>query len=239
MLLRAPITTIVVLLALSGCATPERCADQQFFKAFVDGKPNPNRYFPGVGELPVDRDVNIRVSICNREAAEAFCVEVYPTEGMPFRFLEPRSTVLLKSNPAAVDLPFKKVSYNVACHGPTLQEKDADCQSSTDSPLEGSLSISKTRVRAANVGSNYYYLNAYEFPPDATFRGANVSATFMVSIRRKYEVVTQPFEPSRTREMVVTLPRVVIGSRTLDVPQVSFRYVTENVCLPNRPLSLQ
>jgi len=66
-----------------------------------------------------------------------------------------------------------------------------------------------------------------------------VSATFVTKFRRKYEAVTQPFQSSPRDELVVIISRVRVGSQTLDAPQVSFKYVTENVCLPNRPLSLQ
>jgi hypothetical protein len=230
---------MVVLLALYACATPERCAERQFFKAFVDGKPNPNRYFPGVAELQLHEDVTLRLSICNRDAADALCVEIYPTEDIAFQFVEPRVTMLYQAANSRAVLPFKKITYNVVCHGPSLAEKDADCESSTASPLVGSDDLQKSRVRASKIGANFYYLDAYEFPPDATFKGAMVSATLLTKIRRKYEAVTQPFQPSLTDELIVAIPKVRIGSRAVDVPESSFKYVTENVCLPNRPLSLQ
>jgi hypothetical protein len=237
--MRRALVLLAVILPLYGCATPERCADRQFFKAFVDGKPNPNRYFPGVAELRLHEDVTLRVSICKREAADALCVEIYPTEGVAFQFLEPRVTVHHNAANSSAELPFKKITYNVACHGPTLAEKDADCESSTASPLVGNADVHKSRVRASKIGANFYYLDAYEFAPDATFKGAMVSATFLTKFRRKYEAITQPFQPSPSDELVVAIPNVRIGSQTLDVPQSSFKYVTENVCLPNRPLSLQ
>lgn len=229
---------IMFALALMGCASRERCDERQFFKAFVDGKPNPNRYFLDVAEISAEEDLTVRVSICIREDADALCVEVYPAEGVPFRFIDPWLTVVSEDGSSAIQLPIVRMSYNVACHGRSLQEEDAKCQSSTESPVIGLTAVSKTLSRAANIGGNYHYLNMYEFSPDATFKGAKVSAAFH-SFRRKYEGVTKRFEPSKIDAITVALPKVVIGQKTLELPRVSFKYVTENVCLPFRRLSLQ
>jgi hypothetical protein len=229
---------VAVLLASYSCATPDRCFEQQFFKAFVDGKPNPNRYFPGVAELRLDENLTLRASICDRDATHALCVEVYPSEDVSFQFLETHLTISRNPTDSRTELAFSKMTYNVACHGPTLEEKDANCQSSIASPLVGNADIQKSRVRPSKIGANFYYLNAYEFPADAIFKGAMVSSGFS-KFRRKYEAVTQPFQLSPSDELVVTIPRVLIGSHTLAASPISFKYVTENVCTPNRPLSLQ
>jgi hypothetical protein len=191
-----------------------------------------------VAELPLHEDLTLRASICDRDVTRALCVEVYPSENVSFQFLQARLSISRKTVDSRSELAFSKIAYNVACHGPTLEEKDANCQSSTTSPLVGNAEIQKNRVRSSKIGANFYYLNAYEFPADAIFKGAMVSSGF-AKFRRKYEAVTQPFQLSPSDELAVTIPRVRIDSHTLDVPQISFKYVTENVCTPNRPLSLQ
>lgn len=233
------IVLTAVLLASYGCATVEHCSDQQFFKAFLDGKPNPNRYFPGVAQFEPTDDATLRATLCNIETVEAICVEVYLAENIVFRFPEPRLTVFRKGADTRTDLSFEKITYNVSCYGPTLSDDDANCKSSTMSPLVGDAKPKMDRLRAQRIGANYYYNNAYEFAPDATFKGALVSGGFLMKFRRKYVAVTQPFHPVAGEEYVVRIPPVRIGNHSQEVPEVSFKYVTENVCLPNRPLSLQ
>lgn len=234
-----PLALVAVLLASYGCATVEHCSDQHFFKAFLDGKSNPNRYFPGVAQFEPNDDAILRVSLCDRDNVKAICVEAYPAENVLFQFPEPRLTVLRKGAETSSDLRLEKITYKILCHGQTLSDSDAGCQSSTTSPLARDEKLAMDRLRTQKIGEHFYYINAYEFSPRATFKGVMVSGGLFVKFRRKYVAVTQPFHPAPGDEYVVSIPSVRIGNRTQEVPEVSFKYVKENVCLPNRPLSLQ
>jgi hypothetical protein len=227
-----------LLLTLSGCVTPEQCADRQFFKPrIIGGDAAPNRYFPGVAEFRLHEDLTLRLSVCDRAGANVLCIEIYPAEDVAFQFSEPRVTVSPSVSGPKVDLPIARITYNISCHGPT--SNDSECESSRASPLLGAGQIEMSTVRATKIGGNVYFTDAYSFSPESAFKGASVTASFLMKIHRKYEAITEALRQSPNEEFYVALPRVRIGSHELDVPQVAFKFVTENVCLPNRPLSLQ
>lgn len=234
-----PVALIAVVAALHGCATQEYCSEQQFFKpTVVSGTPVPNRYFPHVAELELQDDVTLRVFICNKPGGRSLCVEIYPDKDVAFRLVDSKVAISTTRGDSPQVLHFKQVTYKVACHGPTLAEKDARCQSSNESPLLEGAAIEKQRQRTEKIGANFHYVNAYAFSPDAVFKGANVSVALR-KFRRKYEAVTETFDPPTDDEVLVELPRVQANGRTLDVPRVAFRFVKEAACRPNRPLSLQ
>ena len=231
---------MITLSALAGCATREYCAEAQFFKPnVVEGKSIPNRYFPHVAELKIHEDVSLRVSICKKAAGHSLCVEIYPAEDLAFQFLQSNATLSTKLTDSPQALPFKQIVYKVACHGPTLQDKDARCQGSNESPLVSGGDIEKRRQNAAKIGANFYYVNAYAFSPDAAFKGGTVSVALR-TYRRKYEAMTETFEPPLDTDILIELPKVRVAGHTLEVPRVTFRFAKETVCIPtNRPLSVQ
>ena len=227
----------LMLLLISGCATPESCSERQFFKpSAIDGGAIPNRYFPGVAEFRLDEDVTLRTSVCEKEGAKRICIEIYPAENVSFQFSEPIVTVSHQINNTRVELPITQIRYDIACHGPTIQ--DAACQSSTASPLIGGGHIEQSRTRTDFIGSNFYYADSYVFPPESAFKGATVRSGF-ATFRRKYEATTKALPLTPGGEFRVSFSSVRIGSRSLTVPKVVFKFVNENVCLPSRQLSLQ
>ena len=227
----------LLLLLLSGCATPERCSERQFFKPrAIDGDAIPSRYFPGVAEFRLAEDVTMRTSVCEKEGANRLCIEIYPAENVAFQFSDPTVTVLHQLNNTRVELPITQIRYDIACHGQTVQ--DAACQSSTASPLIAGGQIEQSRARTDFIGSNFYFADSYVFPPKFAFKGVTVRSGF-ATFRRKYEATTQALPLTPGGEFRVSLPSVQIEGRNVKVPQVAFNFVNENVCLPNRQLSLQ
>jgi hypothetical protein len=228
---------MATLLLLFGCATPESCSQRQFFRAFVGGQTNPNKYFPGVAEIQLHEKVTLGISICANQRP-ALCVAIYPAEDAIFQFLD--TSVTVSSGASNARLAFTKISYELTCTGRTSDDKDAKCRSPKASPLVASSNLDKKRLYATVLYGDVFSIDKYEFAPDAAFKGATVSPQLFVTFRRKYLAMTEPIELSRTEDTLVSLPNARVGDQTLNVPQVTFRYVSESVCVPtNRPLSLQ
>jgi hypothetical protein len=178
----------------------------------------------------------MKISVCEKDGVNRLCLDVYPATDVAFQFSEPTVTVRHQVNNTRAELPITQIRFDIACYGPTIQ--GAHCQSSTVSPLIGGGHIDQSRIRTDLIGANIYFADSYVFPPEFGFKGAMVRSG-LASFRRKYEATTQALPLTLGGEFLVSLPNVNIGGQSLKVPQVAFTFVKENVCLPNRPLSLQ
>jgi len=225
------------IVLLAGCAASEYCVTEEFFKPrAVGGLAEFNRYFPQKIELKPTDTASVQVSLCDNRERTVLCIETYLDEGVVFQFSRPTVTFLPAIGDKAVGIPITKVTYNVICSGPKLDE--ATCQSSTKSPLMNG-SANKRRIRAEKIGNNFFYNDEYMFSPDQAFTGATVTVALR-SFRRRYRATTESVPEPLGNEFRVILPEVRVDGRPLGLPDLVFNRVTEDVCRPtNRRLSLQ
>lgn len=228
---------LLALPLLGGCATTETCSTQQFFKpSAINGEAEFNRYFPGRIEFRV-KGADVHLSVCDDQALDALCIDIYPRDGSTFRFTEREVVVMADVYDTAKELAITKITYGVSCHGRTLE--DSECQSPTVSPLVGGGPVETQTTRFFTAGGNLYYRDTYTFSPEHAFTAAQVRVNFLMQIWRKYQAVTEQLPPSVGKEFRVKLPNVQVGDSIFALPEVAFSLVREKVCDPGRRLSLQ
>jgi hypothetical protein len=230
---------VLFVLLIHGCATREICTPQLFLKPEArGGRADYHPYFPARVSLKVTDDISVDVSVCvKNDESPMLCLDTYPTNEQVLRFAGRQLMLSPIAGEPRESVPLTRITYNVWCRGPKLE--GGQCESSTESPIQGGHQPDIRRVHAAHVGQ-YVYLDEYSFSPELSFTGARVRVG-LNSFWRRYQALTEPLPKQFVQNgFRVALPAIQLGERTYELPDVSFRRVGEDVCRPaNRPLSLQ